>query len=72
MKHLPACSHSQLRASADAPEGGKGGTMVTTAYVRVNIVGKPIYEFSPYVLLHQVDVVQELNQHYWCYPNVRI
>jgi len=44
---------------------------MAAGYVRVNIDGKPIYEFSQGVLLEQVDVVQELNQHYWCYIQCR-
>jgi type VI secretion system secreted protein VgrG len=41
------------------------------AYVRVEIDGQPIYEFSQDVLLDQVDVVQEINQHWWCYIRCR-
>jgi type VI secretion system secreted protein VgrG len=44
---------------------------MAAAYVRVDIDGKPIYEFSEDVLLEQVDVIQEINQHWWCYVRCR-
>jgi uncharacterized protein involved in type VI secretion and phage assembly len=44
---------------------------MAASYVRVDIGGKPIYEFSGSILLHQVDVIQELNRHWWCYIECR-
>ncbi|HUA21506.1 MAG TPA: phage baseplate assembly protein V [Bryobacteraceae bacterium] len=40
-------------------------------HVQVNIDGKIIYEWAEKVLLDQVSVVQELNQHSWCYIHCR-
>jgi type VI secretion system secreted protein VgrG len=42
-----------------------------TAYLRVNIDGQPLYEFSKDVLMEQVDVIQEINQHWWCHIRCR-
>src|SRR5579863_861271 len=42
-----------------------------TAYLRVEIDGQPLYEFSKDVLMEQVDVVQEINQHWRCYVRCR-
>jgi len=41
------------------------------AHLQVDIGGKPLYEFSTDVLMEQVDVVQEINQHWWCYLRCR-
>src|ERR1700759_1150887 len=42
-----------------------------TAFLRVDLEGQPLYEFSEDVLMEQVDVVQEVNQHWWCYIRCR-
>ena len=42
-----------------------------TAYLRVDIDGQPLYEFSKDVLMEQVDVIQEINKHWWCYVRCR-
>jgi phage baseplate assembly protein gpV len=44
---------------------------MATAYVLVNIDGKPLGDFSPGALLEQVDVVQEINQHWTCFIKCR-
>jgi type VI secretion system secreted protein VgrG len=42
-----------------------------TAHIRVEIDGQALYDFSKDVLMEQVDVVQEINQHWWCYIRCR-
>ena len=39
---------------------------MATAYMLVNIGGQAIGDFSPGVILEQVDVTQEINQHWTC------
>src|ERR1700733_7994608 len=41
------------------------------AYLQVEIGGQPLYEFSKDVLMEQVDVIQEINQHWWCFLRCR-
>jgi len=40
---------------------------MATAYMLVNIGGQAITDFSPGVVLEQVDVTQEINQHWTCF-----
>ncbi len=44
---------------------------MATAYLLVEIDGQPLYQFSEDVLMEQVDVVQEINKHWWCYIRCR-
>jgi type VI secretion system secreted protein VgrG len=44
---------------------------MATAYVLVNIDGQPLGQFSQDAILEQVEVVQEINQHWWCYVTCR-
>ncbi|HUA20138.1 MAG TPA: phage baseplate assembly protein V [Bryobacteraceae bacterium] len=44
---------------------------MATAYVLVNIDGQALYDFSPGAVLEQVDVTQEINQHWTCFVQCR-
>src|ERR1700751_3371643 len=44
---------------------------MATAYLQVQIDGQPLYEFSDKVLMEQVDFIQEINKHWWCYVRCR-
>lgn len=44
---------------------------MATAYVLVNIDGQALYDFSPGAVLEQVDVTQEINQHWTCFIRCR-